>query len=104
MVVRIWRGRAQGQGAEAYLAHVSTAVFPRLATIDGFVGGRVLRRSLAGSVEFLVITEWASWDAIRAFAGERLDEAVVEREARAVLTAFDQHVEHFEVALVANPS
>jgi hypothetical protein len=40
-------------------------------------------------------------DAIRAFAGDDLARAVVEPEAAAVLTRFDQEVRHYEV--VAGP-
>jgi heme-degrading monooxygenase HmoA len=96
-VVRIWRGRALEKDADAYTAHVSGTVFPKLEAMSGFIGGRVLQRRVAEIVEFVVITEWASWDAIRAFAGEPLDAAVVEPEARALLVDFSNRVEHFEV-------
>jgi heme-degrading monooxygenase HmoA len=99
MVVRIWKGRAL-DGADAYFAHVTSVVFPKLRRIDGFRGGRVLRRNIDGSVEFLVITEWASWDAVRGFAGARPEIAVVEPEARALLTEVDEHVQHFDLAHV----
>ncbi len=98
MIVRLWRGRARRETADAYQHHVTTAVFPKLDAIDGFRGARVLRREVGGRVEFLVMTEWASWDAIRAFAGTTPDVAVVEPDARAVLDDFDTHVEHFEVS------
>jgi len=38
-------------------------------------------------------------DAIRAFAGDTPERAVVEPEARAVLREFDETVTHYEVAL-----
>jgi hypothetical protein len=44
-----------------------------------------------------VITLWESMDAIRRFAGEDADRAVVEPEARAVLSEFDDGVRHYEV-------
>lgn len=97
MIVRLWRGRALSASADAYQAHVTTIVFPKLAHVDGFLRGRVLRRTIDGHVEFLVMTEWTSRDAIRAFAGEPIDQAVVEPAARAVLSDYDTHVEHFEI-------
>ena len=36
-------------------------------------------------------------DAIRKFAGERAESAVVEPEARAVLDEFDDFVRHYEI-------
>jgi heme-degrading monooxygenase HmoA len=98
MVVRVWKGRASAAHADAYQTHVTTAVFPKLGRIAGFLGGRVLRRDIGEEVEFMVATEWASLDAIRVFAGTRPEVAVVEPEARSVLTQFDEHVEHFVVA------
>jgi len=98
MIVRLWRGRAHRDRAAAYQAHVVTVVFPRLMTIAGYVGGRVLRREMNEEVEFLVATEWASWDAIRAFAGDDPEIAVIEPEARTLLTDLDERVRHFEVA------
>jgi hypothetical protein len=53
----------------------------------------VLRRK----EEFLVITFWESMGAIRRFAGEDPERAVVEPEARAVLAEFDDVVLHYEV-------
>jgi heme-degrading monooxygenase HmoA len=98
MIVRLWRGRARGQRAGAYEAHVVGTVFPKLAQIPGFAGGRVLRRDVDDEVEFLVLTEWTSWKAITAFAGSNPDVAVIEPEARAVLSAMDERVQHFAVA------
>jgi heme-degrading monooxygenase HmoA len=97
MIVRLWRGRARAESADAYQRHVTAGVFPKLAELRGFLRGRVLRRVVDGHVEFLVMTEWSSLDAVRAFAGDAIDRAVVEPAARAALTDFDAHVEHFEV-------
>jgi heme-degrading monooxygenase HmoA len=99
MIVRLWKGRARAESADAYEKHVATNVFPKLEALEGYIRGRVLRREIDRRVEFLVMTEWASWTAIRAFAGDTPDLAVVEPAARAVLSDFDRHVEHFEVVL-----
>jgi hypothetical protein len=48
-------------------------------------------------VEFLVLTLWESMEAIRGFAGEQPEVAVVEPEARAALVRFDSTVTHYEV-------
>ena len=104
MIVRLWKGRALPESADAYQRHVSTAVFPELERLEGYVGGRVLRRNVDRHVEFLVMTEWTSVTAIRAFAGEPPDRAVVEPEARAVLVQYDTHVQHFELVQESSAS
>src|SRR5262245_34661475 len=97
MVARLWRGRARPESADAYEQHVLTTVFPALRRLDGFIGGHVLRRAVGDRVEFLVMTQWTSLNAIRAFAGDQLEQAVVEPTARAMLADFDTHVELFEM-------
>jgi len=96
-VVRSWKGSTTTSHADQYLAHVTTAVFPRLRRIPGFLSGRVLRRSMNDRTEFLVMTEWSSLDAIRAFAGNTIEKAVIDPLARAWLSDADEAVSHYEV-------
>ena len=74
---------------------------PRLRRAAGDRGSS--RRLSAGAadrrgLEFVAVTLWDSLDSIRKFAGDAIDRAVVEPEARAVLSSFDDFVRHFEVA------
>ena len=98
MIARMWRGQASRENAPAYLQHVTGKVLPELREIRGFRAASVLRRDVGHRVEFIVITHWESWEAIRAFAGAEPDNAVVEPAARAILADFDDQVSHFEVA------
>ena len=94
MIARLWRGLAgTPAGADAYQQHVTTQVLPALRGIEGHRGARVLRHDQ----EFIVVTFWESMDAIRKFAGADPERAVVEPEAQAVLTSYDQRVKHYEV-------
>jgi heme-degrading monooxygenase HmoA len=98
MIARVWRGVAHtAVNADAYLRHLTTKVLPSLAAIAGHRGARVLRREEGGRTEFVVMTFWDSIDAVRAFAGERCEHAVIEPEARAVLGEYDDFVRHYEV-------
>jgi len=72
-------------------------VFPSLRPLVGFRGARLLQRDVDGEVEVVVETEWDSLDAVRAFAGDTLDCAVVEPEAQRVLARWDGHVTHHAV-------
>lgn len=98
MIARLWRGVAHTSvNADVYLRHLTMNVLPSLSAIPGHCGARVLRREDGGHVEFLVLTFWDSMDAIRRFAGENPERAVVEPEARAVLAEYDDFVRHYEV-------
>jgi hypothetical protein len=48
-------------------------------------------------VEFVTIMWFDSLDAVRAFAGDDYEVAVVPEKARAVLSHFDERSQHYEV-------
>jgi heme-degrading monooxygenase HmoA len=97
MIVRTWRGRAAKSRPDDYKRHFEGAVLPELHRLDGFLGSLLLRRETADDLEILVITRWASLDAIKSFAGEDHERAVVEPGAIAALESFDATVTHYEV-------
>ncbi|HEY6304582.1 MAG TPA: YciI-like protein [Terriglobales bacterium] len=97
MVLRMWRGRATVEKSGEYVDHVTKKVFPALHAIEGHRGAYLLQRAVDDAIEFVVLTLWESMQAVRRFAGVKPEKAVVGPEARAVLTAFDESVTHFEV-------
>ena len=97
MIIREWRGRARRSQADAYPRHFRERVISELRDIPGFMGAQLSRRDVDGGVEFLVLTQWQSMDAIRGFAGTEVDKAVVEPGAAAALVEFDERVRHYEV-------
>jgi heme-degrading monooxygenase HmoA len=104
MIVRIWRGREKKGHAGAYRHHLRDRVFPRLGALPGFMGASLLERDVAGEAEVLVMTRWTSMEAVKSFAGPNPGRAVVEAEARAVLSQFDDVVTHHEVVAEIGPS
>jgi len=103
MIARTWRGSATAANADAYQHHFTARVAPHLNDIAGHCGAYLLRRELAGQVEFLAVTLWDSIETVKGFAGPNPDLALVEPEARAVLTEFDDFAKHYEVAFAAKP-
>ena len=97
MIVRAWRGYGAASEGEAYPRHLLQSVRPKLEQLPGFQGLYLLRRQGMEEIEFLVLTLWESMEAIRAFAGDQPELAVVEPEARAALVRFDSTVVHYEV-------
>ena len=95
MIVRAWQGQTTFENAEAYVDHLKSAVLPEIREIPGHLGAHILRRDLDHHVEFAVLTLWDSMDAIRQFAGDAPDVAVVPPEAQALLSEYDATVKHF---------
>lgn len=96
-IFRLWRGRSSVAQAGEYVRHATKNVFPALRGIEGHRGAYLLRRSVEGAVEYLVITLWDSMEAVRRFAGVEAEKAVAEPEARAILAGYDETVTHFEL-------
>jgi heme-degrading monooxygenase HmoA len=97
MIVRVWNGYAAATNADAYPKHLLQTVRPALERLAGFRGLYLLRRGSRDEVHYQVLTLWDSMEAIRAFAGDQPNLAVVEPEAQAALVRFDSVVSHFDV-------
>jgi heme-degrading monooxygenase HmoA len=94
---RVWHGWAEGENADRYEALLRAEVLPGIHRIDGFKGAFLLRREAGGSAfEFVTVTRWESLDAVRAFAGEDHELAVVPLEAQRLLARFDERSAHYE--------
>ena len=99
MISRIWHGWTTPQNADAYESLLKTEIFHGIQNrqIAGFRGIQLLRRELAEEVEFVTIMTFDSIEAVRAFAGEDYEVAVVPPKAQALLARFDARSQHYEV-------
>jgi len=99
VIARVWRGWTAPENAHAYEEFLRTKMFPSIQRVPGFLGAELLRREDAEEISFLTITRFDSLDAVRAFAGEDYERAVVEPAARLLLSRFDERSEHFQVVI-----
>ena len=99
MISRIWRGWTTRQNADAYEALLKAEIFTGIIDrgISGFQGIDLLRRDVAEGVEFVTIMWFDSLLAVRTFAGEDYERAVVPTAARQLLLRFDERSAHYEV-------
>jgi len=97
MILRLWKAHSTVERASEYIQYATTKVFPALSAIEGHRGAYLLRRTLDGGSEFVVLTLWQSMAAVRRFAGDNPEKAVVDPPARAMLASLDDSVAHFEV-------
>jgi heme-degrading monooxygenase HmoA len=99
MIVRIWTGEAHEDKAEEFRFYFRETVLPSLRSITGFQGVTLLERHHRGEIEFVVISRWDSYDAIRSYAGLQHEKSVLEEKARIVLDRYDETVKHYVLAL-----
>ena len=99
MISRIWHGWTAPANADAYEALLKSEIFTGIQNrqIPGYRGIQLFRRSLDTEVEFVTIMWFDSLEAVRAFAGEDYEVAVVPQKARALLSRFDAYSQHYEV-------
>jgi hypothetical protein len=97
VIARIWRGWAPLATADDYQRHYENEVSGHLRAVGGFRGARLLRHEDGREVMFTSITFFTSLDAIRGFAGDDYEVAVVEESARQALSRWDERVSHHEV-------
>ena len=99
MIARLWHGWTTPENADAYEEFLRTKMFPSIRRVPGYLGADLLRRADGEEIAFVTITRFDSLDAVRAFAGEAYEQAVVEPEARELLSRFDARSEHYEVVI-----
>ena len=100
MIGRIWHGWTTPQNAEKYERLLKEEIFSTIAEkkVPGYKGIQLFRRPLDGEeVEFVTIMWFASWDAVRQFAGDDYERAYVPPAAREVLARFDKRSQHYEI-------
>ena len=99
MISRIWHGWTTPDNADEYEALLKEEIFVGIQNrhICGFKGIQLLRREVREKVEFVTIMLFDSLDAVREFAGENYEVAVVPEKARAVLSHFDERSQHYEI-------
>ena len=101
MIARHWRGRPKVDQTENYVRFFLDVTFPKLAKIPGFIRAtiqtRPTERGTERGTDFLIVSYWESVDAIRQFAGDDVEAAVIPDAVRAMTIDFDLRAMHYDV-------
>lgn len=96
-IARIWRGRTPASRAAEYLDFLERKGLSGYRATPGNRGVQVLLRTEGDVAEFLLITWWDDYDAIRGFAGPDPERAVYYPEDDDFLLEKEPNVTHYEV-------
>jgi heme-degrading monooxygenase HmoA len=99
MIARVWQGVTPEKKSDRYLEYLKRTGVKDCTATAGNRGVYVLRRNSEGRGEFLFISLWESYEAIRAFAGKDVDRAVYYPEDREFLLEMEPKVRHYEVVV-----
>jgi hypothetical protein len=99
MISRIWHGWTTPENAAAYAALLQEEIFVGIQGrhIPGYHGIHLFRREVGDEVEFITLMWFDSLEAVRIFAGEDYEVAVVPPKARLLLKRFDARSQHYQV-------
>jgi heme-degrading monooxygenase HmoA len=97
MIARIWRGVVRREDAAAYADYIVSTGMVEYRSTPGNQGAWMLRRDDGDRSEIITFSLWDSWDSIRAFAGDDIDQAVYYPEDDRFLIERDPSVRHYEV-------
>ena len=97
MIARIWKGVVREADQDTYYTYLQETGLNEYASTPGNRGVFTLRRVSEGKCEFLLLTLWDSWDAIKAFAGPDYEKAVYYPEDKRFLLEMLPRVEHYEL-------
>jgi heme-degrading monooxygenase HmoA len=98
MIAREWRCLCPRDTAAGFLEHLRATGVTEASSLPGCLGHLILRREAGGGMlEFTLLTYWDSEDALRAFAGEDTDRAVLYPGDEAFRIAPETTVRHYEV-------
>jgi hypothetical protein len=101
MISRVWHGWTSPEDADAYEALLKNEILPGIQArrLSQYRGVDLMRRDCGRAVEFVTILWFDSLEAVRVFAGQDYEKAVVPPKARALLSRFDERSQHYDVVL-----
>ena len=99
MISRIWHGWTTPANADAYEALLREEIFISIRNrqIANFRSLQLFRRTLGKEVEFVTVMWFDDLEAVREFAGQDYEVAVVPPKAQALLAHYDARAQHYEV-------
>jgi heme-degrading monooxygenase HmoA len=95
VIARIWRGWTRSWDADAYAEVLRQTAMPHCRSAHGNVAAYLLRRGDGDRTEFAVLTLWQSLDAVRAFAGEDIEQPVPSAADETFLTGPPPAITHY---------
>jgi heme-degrading monooxygenase HmoA len=97
MIARVWRGITRVEEADEYQAFTERKGLSDYRGTAGNLGALLLRRDQETTSEFVLISFWEDFDAVRRFAGPDAEKAVYYPEDEHFLLGREPRVTHYEV-------
>jgi heme-degrading monooxygenase HmoA len=96
-IVRVWKGKTRSDRAADYERYLEQTGLAEYSGTPGHLEAWFTRREDGALTEFALFTRWESMAAVRAFAGDRPEDAVFYPQDDDFLVERDLTVDHYEV-------
>ena len=99
MMARLWHGYTKPEHAPVYEVMLKEEIFTgiRKKNIKGFIDIQLLKRNRDNEVEFVTLMRFESIEAVKLFAGNDFEKAVVYESAKPLLLRYDEYSQHYEI-------
>lgn len=104
MIRRTWHGWTTSANADAYEQLLREQIFPGVVArgIPGMHGLEAWRRQVGEETEFVTVMSFDDLRAVAEFTGGDPARSVVPEAARQLLARFDEHSQHYDLAIAAS--
>ena len=98
-IIRTWSGWTTPEKAPDYESFLVNEVFPAVKKkgVDGLEKVSISTRDSTAEVQFFLVLQFRSIDAVKKFAGEDYQQAYIPEKAKQLLSRYDKTAEHFEL-------
>ena len=99
MIARVWHGYTKPENASVYEIMLKEEILLGIKkrNICGFIDIQLLIRKLKDEVEFIIVMRFDSLNAVKEFAGNDYEKAVIYEDAKPLLLRYDERSQHYEI-------
>ena len=97
VIARVWSGEVRRADADVYAEYIRETGFREYGETPGNRGAWLLRRDDGDATRFVALSMWDSYDAVRTFAGDDIEAAVLYPEDERYLRPGSSSITHYEV-------
>jgi len=98
-IIRTWKGWTTLENAPVYEDMLINEVFPTVKKngVLGLEKVSISTQEKQDEMEFFLMLQFDSLDAVKTFAGENYEMAYIPENAKRVLSRYDKKAQHFEL-------
>jgi len=96
IITRVWHGKTSASKADAYLNYLLQVGVNDYKRSPGNLSVQIWRRTDGDRVHFYTVTTWDSYESIKKFAGDEINQAVYLPQDKDYLLEFEPDVMHCE--------